>query len=138
MLVNNSSLFILFGSDRDGQYTNDMAVLDVRDINNISFVNNFPFDNASNSSSANNNGTQSNGTQPSATEPKSSGLSTGAIAGIAVGGVAAVSLDLTHPGDNFSNTLLGCFDCTFLVEKKERKKDTQRKFNCKLRTTKGQ
>jgi hypothetical protein len=83
VLVNQTSLFILFGLDKDANPTNDLLVLDVRDVNNISFASTFPFDNTI--------ATSGNGTANTSNSSGGGSLSTGAIAGIAVGGVAAVS-----------------------------------------------
>lgn len=74
----------MFGISKDSSYTNDLLILDVRDVNNLNFVTSFPFDNDGKSSNSNSNSTNSSS--------EKGGLGTGAIAGIAVGGVAAVSL----------------------------------------------
>lgn len=80
VLVNNTSLFIIFGLDKDGKRSNQLSVLDVRDANNITFANTFPFDNPTGNTGA---GTESK---------DKDGLGAGAIAGIAIGGVIAVCI----------------------------------------------
>ncbi|KAF1796000.1 hypothetical protein V8B55DRAFT_1468748 [Mucor lusitanicus] len=90
VLVNDTSLFIMFGLDKDGNPTNDLMILDVADVNAISFLSTFPKIN--NSSTSNTNGTLSNGNRDSnASNQGGGGLSTGVIVGIAVGcGVAGI------------------------------------------------
>ncbi|CAO0796622.1 unnamed protein product [Mucor circinelloides] len=83
VLVNDTSLFIMFGLDKDGNPTNDLLILDVADVNSISFLSTFPKIN--NSSTSNTNGTTSNGDNNSNTPKQEGGLSTGATIGIAVG-----------------------------------------------------
>ena len=85
-MVNDTSLFILFGLNKDGNPTNDLLILDVKDINSISFASTFPI--ISNSSSSS-NGTNSTNKSD---EANSDGLSTGATVGIAVGCGAVVIL----------------------------------------------
>ncbi|KAI9356054.1 hypothetical protein BD770DRAFT_390342 [Pilaira anomala] len=80
ILVNNTSLFIIFGLDKDGKRSNQLSVLDVRDANNITFANTFPFDNPT--------GNNGDGTK----NKDKDGLGAGAIAGIAIGGVIAGAL----------------------------------------------
>ena len=69
-------------------FLSDLLILDIRDVNNISFVHNFPFDSRDFVASSNN--TDANITQPNNGQTQSIGP--GVIAGIAIGGVAAVSL----------------------------------------------
>ncbi|KAK4516915.1 uncharacterized protein ATC70_000242 [Mucor velutinosus] len=84
VLVNGTNLFIMFGLDLSGNPTNDLMILDVADVNTISFLSAFP--NINNSSASNTNGTTSNGNNGSNTLSQGrGGLSTGAIIGIAVG-----------------------------------------------------
>lgn len=80
----------MFGLDKDGNPTNDLMILDVADVNAISFLSTFPKIN--NSSTSNTNGTLSNGNRDSnASNQGGGGLSTGVIVGIAVGcGVAVI------------------------------------------------
>lgn len=92
VLVNQTSLFIMFGLDKDANPTNDLLILDVRNSNNISFANHFPFDIDAASTSSNVSSNSSNSTSSASGSGSTGGLSTGAIAGIAVGGVVAVSI----------------------------------------------
>ncbi|KAI9365633.1 hypothetical protein BD770DRAFT_376936 [Pilaira anomala] len=89
VLVNNS-LFILFGRNLSGRPLNQLLILNVRDVNNITFANNFPFADSTDTT----NGTKnSNGNDISPKE----GLSTGGIAGVAVGAVIAGALAILGP-----------------------------------------
>lgn len=66
VLVDNTSLFILFGLTKEMTTTNTMLILDIRNISSLEFSETYPLSG-------------------------SSGLSKGAIAGIAVGVVVLVS-----------------------------------------------
>jgi hypothetical protein len=89
VLVNNTSLFILFGMTQTTNLTNDLLVLDVRNVNNLAFADRYPFDQTGSSSTVNND-TKSTTTSSSGSH-SSNGLGTGAIVGIAVGCAIAVS-----------------------------------------------
>lgn len=94
VLVNNTSLFILFGLNKDATRTNELLILDVRNVNNLTFATTFPFDNivdtAGNSTTGGTAGGNTSSGNNSIGDGHKEGLSTGAIAGIAVGGVIAV------------------------------------------------
>ncbi|KAL9558742.1 hypothetical protein MBANPS3_000728 [Mucor bainieri] len=81
----------MFGLDKDGNPTSDLMILDVADVNAISFLSTFPKANSSNTSN-NSNGTALNGSNgPNTPNQGGRGLSMGAIIGIAVGcGVAGI------------------------------------------------
>lgn len=86
----------MFGLDKDGNPTNDLLILDVADVNSISFLSTFPKIN--NSSTSNTNGTTSNGDNNSNTPKQEGGLSTGATIGIAVGcGAVVIETNCTSP-----------------------------------------
>ncbi|KAL9558744.1 hypothetical protein MBANPS3_000730 [Mucor bainieri] len=81
VLVDDSALFILFGKttgQRDT--TNNVAVLDVRNVSAIQFSDHFPLDGGRSTTMVTENDTK---------EDTSAGLSSGAIAGIIVGALAA-------------------------------------------------
>ncbi|KAI9364297.1 hypothetical protein BD770DRAFT_439967 [Pilaira anomala] len=126
VLVNNASLFILFGTDVSAKPMNQLLVLNVRDENNITFSNNFIFENtaiSNNRSSSNPSSSNPSSSNPSSSNPSSftpgsvveepkKGLSKGSIAGIVVGCIIAVAL-----------TILGLVCC--LRRKKNKQKDTE-------------
>lgn len=86
----------MFGLDKDGNPTNDLMILDVADVNAISFLSNFPTIN--NASTSNADGANPNGNTP--TQGGGGGLSTGAIVGIAVGcGVVVIKTNRTLSND---------------------------------------
>lgn len=92
VLVNDTSLFILFGLDKDGNPTNDLLILDVKDVDSISFASTFPI---ISSSSSSNNGINSTNKSD---EANSDGLSTEATVGIAVGcGAVVIILSYLNP-----------------------------------------
>lgn len=94
--MNDTDLFIMFGLDKDGNPTNDLMILDVADVNAISFLSNFPTIN--NASTSNADGANPNGNTP--TQGGGGGLSTGAIVGIAVGcGVVVIKTNRTLSND---------------------------------------
>ncbi|GAA5808438.1 hypothetical protein MFLAVUS_001829 [Mucor flavus] len=96
VLVNNTSLFILFGLNKDATRTNELLILDVRNVDNLTFATTFPFDNvvdtAGNSTTGGTAGGNTSSENTNAGDNHKEGLSTGAIAGIAVGGVIAGAL----------------------------------------------
>ncbi|GAA5798701.1 hypothetical protein HPULCUR_004106 [Helicostylum pulchrum] len=87
-------LFILFGLNKDATRTNELLILDVRNVDNLTFATTFPFDNVvdttGNSTSGGTTGGNTSSENNSTSGNHKAGLSTGAIAGIAVGGVIAV------------------------------------------------
>ncbi|KAG2230226.1 hypothetical protein INT48_002096, partial [Thamnidium elegans] len=96
VLVNNTSLFILFGLNKDATRTNELLILDVRNVDNLTFATTFPFDNVvdtteNNTTVGNTGGDTSSGNNNTDNKHKE-GLGKGAIAGIAVGGVIAGAL----------------------------------------------
>lgn len=117
--VNDTSLFILFGLDKNGNPTNNLLILDVKDLDSISFTSTFPI--ISNSTSSN-NGTNSTNKSD---EASSDGLSTEAAVGIAVGCGAVVILSylsLDHLiTEKTINLGYSCHYCThlFLQKKQE-------------------
>lgn len=82
VLVNNTALFILFGKTSANDTTNNVAVLDVRNVSAIQFSDQFPLEGGSTALATE--------TEAKADDPV--GLSSGAIAGIIVGAIAAVRL----------------------------------------------
>ena len=64
----------------NNQFLNDVLALDVRDVNNITFIDSFPTDSTNSGNSVN-----------TMSQTTNKGLSIGAIVGIALGGAAAVS-----------------------------------------------
>ncbi|GAA5798706.1 hypothetical protein HPULCUR_004111 [Helicostylum pulchrum] len=88
VLVDDTSLFILFGMTKDKTATNTMLVLDLRNISSLSFSETYPLSNLSVASSDNSSSVASPDNSSSGI---SSGISSGAIAGIAVGAVVLVS-----------------------------------------------
>lgn len=81
----------MFGLDKDGNPTNDLLILDVKDVDSISFASTFPVISKSSSS---NNGTNSTNRSD---EANSDGLSTKATVGIAVGCGAVVISSYLNP-----------------------------------------
>ncbi|GAN04049.1 hypothetical protein MAM1_0054d03508 [Mucor ambiguus] len=82
VLVNNTALFILFGKTT-GKHdtTNNVSVLDVRNVSAIQFSDHFPLEGEESTAMT---------TENNAKESDSVGPSSGAIAGIIVGAIAAV------------------------------------------------
>ncbi|KAI9273811.1 hypothetical protein EDC94DRAFT_689831 [Helicostylum pulchrum] len=87
VLVDDTSLFILFGMTKDKTATNTMLVLDLRNISSLSFSETYPLSNLSVASSDNSSSVASPDNSSSGI---SSGISSGAIAGIAVGAVVLI------------------------------------------------
>lgn len=84
VLVNHTSLFILFGVNNNSVQTNELLILDVTDTQSIQFTTSYSSDHEySNSPSSSSN--------TSTVESTNQGLSKGAIAGIAVGCAAVVT-----------------------------------------------
>lgn len=88
-------MFILFGLNKDATRTNELLILDVRDVDNLTFATTFPFANAvdttgNNTTGGNTSGGDTSGENSNTSDKHKEGLSTGSIAGIAVGGVIAV------------------------------------------------
>lgn len=94
VLVNNASLFILFGTDVSAKPVNQLLVLNVRDENNITFANNFVFESpaVANNPSSNPDSSDPPSTLGSVLEDRKKGLSKGSIAGIVVGCIIAVCI----------------------------------------------
>jgi hypothetical protein len=96
--VNNISLFLLFGLDQTGNALNDILILDVRNVNNITFEEKYPFvldttiTNDKNNTTSSVHPTQLT-VQDASRETNGATLSTGAIAGIA----AAVGILVSNP-----------------------------------------
>lgn len=82
VLVNNAALFILFGKTSANGTTNNVSVLDVRNVSAIQFSDQFPLE----------GGSTALATENEAKSDEPAGLSSGAIAGIIVGAIAAVRL----------------------------------------------
>lgn len=82
VLIDDTALFILFGKTTAKLTTNNVAVLDVRNVSAIKFSDQFPLEGEPTAFAARNDASNDNG---------SSGLSPGTMAGIIVGIVAAVS-----------------------------------------------
>ncbi|KAF1807799.1 hypothetical protein V8B55DRAFT_1375469 [Mucor lusitanicus] len=81
VLINDTALFILFGKTTAKDTTNNVAVLDVRNVSAIQFSDHFPLTGEGSTAMA---------TEDNTKENAPAGLSSGAIAGIIVGAVAAV------------------------------------------------
>lgn len=92
VLINNSSLFIMFGIDNTGTSRNDFSILD---INTWTWQSDFMMNNSTNSS----NGSSDNGNNGSNGDDggNGGGISGGAIAGAVVGSVAGVSVPSIFP-----------------------------------------
>lgn len=84
VLVNDTSLFILFGREIGGAVITQLLVLDVRNVSNIMFAKKFPFDDSTSEKNGTNISKDDNGDEER--------LSIGAIVGIAVGGIAVVRI----------------------------------------------
>ncbi|CAO0796621.1 unnamed protein product [Mucor circinelloides] len=83
VLIDDTALFILFGKTTAKLTTNNVAVLDVRNVSAIKFSDQFPLEGEPTAFAARNDASNDNG---------SSGLSPGTMAGIIVGIVAAVTV----------------------------------------------
>ncbi|RCH96338.1 hypothetical protein CU098_005298 [Rhizopus stolonifer] len=88
VMVNDTNLFIMFGLNKDSNPTNDLLILDIRDVNKIAFADKYPIDLDSSVGNITGNNDSINRDITG-----NEGLSTGATAGIAVGSIA-VSHDL--------------------------------------------
>lgn len=84
----NDTVFIMFGIDRNANVASDLLILDVRNVNSISFSSKYPLldsTNSNDSSSSSSNGSPDNKDSSDSNDDISKHLSTGAIVGIAVG-----------------------------------------------------
>ncbi|KAI8090131.1 uncharacterized protein B0P05DRAFT_529504 [Gilbertella persicaria] len=87
VMVNDTNLFIMFGLNKDSNPTNDLLILDIRDVNKIAFADKYPIDLDSSVGNITGNNDSINRDITG-----NEGLSTGATAGIAVGSIASVGL----------------------------------------------
>lgn len=83
-MVNETDIFILLGIDKGGAVTNDILMLDTRNVSSLKFSDTYPISDAE-------AGTANTFTDNSV-NGDSKKLSSGAIAGIVVGSIALVSL----------------------------------------------
>ncbi|KAI8328809.1 hypothetical protein EDC96DRAFT_530140 [Choanephora cucurbitarum] len=83
VLIDNSTLGIFFGIDKAGNPTNDLLIMDVRDVSQLSFSDTYPINTNLTTSSTNTTSTNESASNNSATIGIAVGVSCGALAIIA-------------------------------------------------------